>query len=53
MSEMCIQCCTIDDENHRLNHCPKWRNLNLFDADKKVDFKDIYADDLNTIRRSH
>ena len=51
MNEMCNQCFTIDDEDHRLNHCPKWRNLNLFDTDEKVDFRDIYADDLSIIRK--
>ena len=45
------QCCIIDDESHRLNHCPKWRNNNLFDIVEKVDFSDIFTDDIQTIRR--
>ena len=41
---------TNDDENHRLNYCPKWQDSNLHNCDEKVDFTDIFSNDLNTIR---
>ena len=39
--EKCPQCDMLDDENHRLNYCPKWKNTNNGD----IDFKDIYSSD--------
>ena len=50
-SEMCNQCICVDDENHRLNHCIKWRNINLYDQTEKVDYTEVYSDDLNIVRR--
>ena len=50
LREICIQCDTIDDEDHRLNHCPKWRENNLYDSVEKVNFADIYSNDLQIIR---
>ena len=37
----CPQCDILDDENHRLNYCPKWRNT----SHGNIDFKDIYCSD--------
>ena len=48
---MCDQCCILDDENHRLNFCPKWQENNLFASNEKVDFSSVFADDLNTVRQ--
>ena len=39
--EKCPQCDILDDENHRLNYCPKWRNT----SHGNIDFKDIYCSD--------
>ena len=44
-SKDCKSCCVIDNENHRLNHCPLWATVNLYHKSTKVDFDDIYADD--------
>ena len=50
--KQCNLCSTVDDENHRLNFCPKWQSSNLFNAIEKVDFIDVYSDDLCTIRNA-
>ena len=50
IKEKCVQCDTMDDEDHRLNRCPNWRENNLYDSVEKVDFADIYSNDLQTIR---
>ena len=50
--KQCNLCSTVDDENHRLNFCPKWQSSNLFNAIEKVDFTDVYSDDLCTIRNA-
>ena len=50
-SEMCDQCSSVDDENHRLNYCVKWRNINLYDELEKVDFEKVHSDDLSIVRQ--
>ena len=48
--ETCAQCNQIDDENHRLNYCIRFRETNLYDTDEKVDFSEIFSTDINTVR---
>ena len=50
-SEMCTECNCVDDENHRLNHCIKWQNVNLYNEAEKVDFTKVHSDDLNIVRQ--
>ena len=50
MRETCSKCDVIDDENHRLNHCAIYRNVNLFDTQQKIDFFDVYSTDVNTVK---
>ena len=47
ISEKCQSCDILDDENHRLNYCPKWRNSSNGD----VDFNDIYSSDSRKLDR--
>ena len=49
-SEMCNSCNKIDDENHRLNDCPIYKNVNFFDTQSRVEFADIYSTDINVLR---
>ena len=39
--EICPLCNIPDDENDRLNMCPKWENT----SNRKIDFNDIYHSD--------
>ena len=41
----CDLCAVVDDENHRINRCPKWGNVNRYHNDGKVAFADIYSGD--------
>ena len=47
--DICSTCNVKDDENHRLNNCFKFRGTNNFDRNDKVDFNDVYSNDLNTL----
>ena len=38
MNKTCETCNCIDDEEHRLNACPKWENNNCYLSDIKVPF---------------
>ena len=46
----CSTCNEIDDENHRLNYCPKWRFNNLLDTDESVNFNHVYSNDVNVLK---
>ena len=49
--ETCSLCNCLDNENHRLNFCPKWKETNFYNAHDKVDFEKIYSKDMNEVRR--
>ena len=44
-SNICSTCKEIDNEEHRINHCPKWETINFRNKDRKIAFDDIYSDD--------
>ena len=50
MDELCKTCKVIDNENHRLNDCPVYKNVNLVDSQLKVDFKNVFSNDMNVFR---
>ena len=50
LKETCDLCNCIDDENHRLNYCPKWKDRNLHDKDMKIDFNNVYSNDTDVLR---
>ena len=50
LPEKCMQCNELDNENHRLNHCVRWKHANLYNEAEKVPFEDIFSNDVNTIK---
>ena len=50
LSPTCTQCNSIDDENHRLNECPKWKRINYSEKAEKADFSDIFSNDCETVK---
>ena len=50
LKELCNQCNDTDDENHRLNHCIKWRGTNLYNECDKIDIDLIHSNDINVLR---
>ena len=47
----CATCKILDDEHHRLNHCIKYREINRYDHDVKMDISDIFSDDPVVVKR--
>ena len=48
-SETCSTCGTIDNEDHIINHCPKYvANRESID---QIDFADVYSDKIEVIKR--
>ena len=50
MGVKCDQCNEMDDENHRLNYCYKYRDINDFYAVEKTDFRQIFSNDIGILR---
>ena len=50
MREICDTCNCNDDENHRLNHCTKWKSVNLHESKEKLDYTQLYSNSLVDIR---
>ena len=52
MSEECNQCNVLDNEDHRLNYCVKFKGFNYCNSSEKVNFEDIYSNDMPTLRKT-
>ena len=50
LKENCDQCNIIDNEDHRLNHCPKWDN-NFSNKQEKTDFNNIFSTNIEKIKK--
>ena len=47
--KLCVECNTDDNEAHRINECVKYRAVNRYDSTGKIDFENIYSDELNDV----
>ena len=47
----CSLCKVEDDENHRINDCPKYQDKNLSNSSYSVNFDCIYSEDNETVDR--
>ena len=50
MKDVCQECNKIDDEEHRLNDCKTWNEMNNV-GKTRVDFTDIYSEDVDVLKR--
>ena len=50
LPEICTVCKEVDDESHRLNLCSRFAQTNLCNSTEKVDFSDIYSDNVDTVK---
>ena len=50
-TKMCKECNVVDDENHRLNFCGKWRHVNLYGKGMMIDFETVYSEDKDVLRQ--
>ena len=46
----CRVCKTRDDEDHRLNHCIRYKTTNYYDCVEKVNFDDVFSSDTNVLK---
>ena len=47
----CVLCDAVDDEEHRLNHCARFRECNFYDKSEKIPFDTVFSTDTNTLRK--
>ena len=47
---MCQVCNEIDNESHRINHCPRWSHVNRCQNNDKFDFTQIDSSDAETLK---
>ena len=47
----CKTCNVPDDEGHRINVCPVWKDFNLYNSQVKIDFSQINSSNMNDIMR--
>ena len=45
LPEICQKCLVTDDENHRMNTCPKWKDTNFLESETKISFCNIFSND--------
>ena len=48
----CKLCRVVDDEDHRINMCPKYKARNLYSSQLKYDFGSIHSNDVETVDRT-
>ena len=48
-SEDCLTCRVVDNEEHRLNQCIKFRETNFYNDAEKIPFKNIYSEDVSVL----
>ena len=49
---ICRECNVLDDENHRINDCRRFREINLYHSPVKYDFDVIFLDDNDAVSRT-
>ena len=47
----CRKCWVEDNEQHRMNQCPEWRDINMLNQDKPVDFNEIYSEEKENVTK--
>ena len=51
MREECTYCNELDNEDHRLNYCKKFQDINLYSSHVKANFDDIFSNDEQVVKR--
>ena len=48
-NKACNMCSVLDDENHRINDCIKYKETNFYELGEKIDFSQIYSNNLANV----
>ena len=50
MSDTCSHCCCKDNEEHRLNNCPKYDYSNYSNTSDQIKFDTVFSNDINDLK---
>ena len=50
INQQCSTCNTLDNEEHRLNYCKLWQDMNLYNEAEKIPFEHVYSADITVLR---
>ena len=48
-NKACNMCSVLDDESHRINDCIKYKETNFYELGEKIDFSQIYSNNLANV----
>ena len=51
-SIICSTCKKTGNEDHILNHCIRYRDINCCDNEEKVNFSDVYSADIDVLKKT-
>ena len=51
LTDNCVVCNTIDDEEHRLNHCKRFSEINFHDSPQKIPFDTVFSTDTDALHK--
>ena len=46
-----VACDIVDDENHRMNHCIKWKDINMYGTEHEINFDAVYTNEIDTLKQ--
>ena len=50
LNPQCVTCNALDNEEHRLNECIRFKDMNYHNSHDKIPFNLIYSDDIEKLR---
>ena len=50
-TKLCRACDMVDDEDHRMNNCVRWKDVNLHGRNYSIDFGAVYSSDIKTLEQ--
>ena len=50
-TKLCTTCDIVDDENHRMNHCIKWKDINMYGTEHEINFDAVYTNEIDTLKQ--
>ena len=50
-TKLCRVCDMVDDEDHRMNNCVRWKDVNLHGRNYSIDFGAVYSSDIKTLEQ--
>ena len=50
-TKLCEECGVTDNEDHRINSCRKWENVNLYGTEYNINFDIVFSNNIDELRQ--